>query len=301
MKAMLKRMLRPFYRGAKKILRPVAERVRGPLSRLLYPPEFEAVFRNLEQITGNLKGYIDQSDQMLLAMFQTLHLPPAPNPGSPAFAPVALGNGRILAKHPAALHLFVDANDLHDTPRILLNQYEPNVTEALRRIVRLGDCCVDLGAGIGYHTLTMAIAAGASARGFALECDSHKATLLRDNLISADLAESCKPCPVGDEASSAHALEWFRDQLGSRSPDVVRIDKDFDMNDVLPNLLNWSQIGGTRFLLSSVNGTAIAGELRGCVFWIVSSDGSLHRVPLDEIEQRGRQAEVHFLAARELV
>ena len=303
MKALLKRMLRPFYRATKKIMRPIAERVRGPLSRMLYPPEFETVFRNLEQITNNLKGYIDQSDQMLLAMFRTLHLPPARETiGAPASA-VNLGNNRILTKHPAAPFVFVVASDLHETPRILLNNYQSHVTEALRRIVRPGDCCVDLGAGVGYHTLTMAVAAGKTAHSFAIELDNHRSSLLRDNLTATELIERCEPFASTNGASSAEALRWLSARLGSsnRVPEFVRVDRGFDVKVLWSELRNWTAAGSARLMMSTANGLAAAGELRECSFWRIAADGSLFKAALSEIEELGRQHEVHFIAAKALL
>jgi Met-10+ like-protein len=300
MKALLKRMLRPFYRGTKKILRPVADRLRGPLSRLLYPPEFETVFRNLEQITNNLKGYVDQSDQMLLAMFRTLHLPATPDRATP-FTPVNLRNGRILSKHPAAEFLFVDANDLHQTPRILLGDYRPHVTEALRRLVRLGDCCVDLGAGIGYHTLTMAVAAGPQGRSFAIELDERQASLLRDNVQANELLQICEPMTPAHGSSEAEALRWLMTRLTTlnRTPDLVRIAAGFDPGAFREILRAWAETGSTRLLLSS-RGASIAGELKSLSLWRIADDGSQFRTTPGEIEELCQGQEIHFIAAKAL-
>ncbi len=300
MKALLKRMLRPFYRGTKKMLRPVVERLRGPLSRLLYPPEFETVFRNLEQITNNLKGYVDQSDQMLLAMFRTLHLPTARAETACTPPAVNLGNGRILTKHPAAPFLFVDANDLLETPRILLNNYQPHVTEALRRLTRPGDCCVDFGAGIGYHALTMAAAAGQSSPSFAIELDPHRACFLRDNLAATELIASCTPFTPTAGATAAESLRWLSAHAGTRVPDFVRVGSGFDVSALTADMRVWAANGSTRFLLSTKASWAAVAELRDVDFWRIESDGSLFRASLTEIEERGREQEVHFVAARSL-
>lgn len=301
MKAMLKRMLRPFYRAARKILRPIGDRIRGPLSHLLYPPEFENVFRNLEQITSNLKGYVDQSDQMLLAMFRTLQLPATVERPIP-FAPVSLGNGRILAKHPAANFLFVDANDLRETPRILLGDYHPDVTEALQRLVRPGACCVDLGAGVGYHTLTMAHAAGRDGRIVAIEFDKHRASLLRDNLIANDLSESCVPFDPKHGASTAEAMRWLISRLTSlnRQPDVVRVGGEFDWGAVRDILAAWTDSGSTRLLLSTRGSFSAANALQDLSFWRIAAGGSLFRATIDEIEELGQQQETYFIAAKSL-
>lgn len=296
MKALLKRMLKPFYRATKKVLHPVATRIRGPLSQILYPPEFEEIFQNLEQITKNLNGYIDQSDQMLLAMFQTLHLPPAiPTTNQPN--PVNLGNGRILAKHPVASCVLLDANDLRETPAILFNEYQPHVTEALRRIVRPGDCCINLGAGIGFHTLTMTATSGASC--LTVEIDPHKSALLHDSLIAARLSEVCAAFHPNQGATAAEAIRWISTKLSSRNPDVVRIGSGFDCTALQTIMPAWSAVG-TRFVLSTKAGWMIAKELTGYSTWRIADDGSLFRASLAELEELGRTGEVHFLAAKEL-
>lgn len=294
MKAMLKRMLRPFYRGTKKILRPFADRLRGPLSRLLYPPEFETVFRNLEQISNNLKGYIDQSDQMLLAMFRTLHLPAAP-PSQSSVAPISLGNGRILTRHSSAAMLFVDANDLHHTPRILLNDYEVHVTEALRRIVRPGDNCVDVGAGIGYHTLTMAAAAGGDGRVLAVELEEQRATLLHDNLTANELGDRCEHL-----TSNEAAFDWLKSKTSDGLPDVVRIGSGLDLNPWRDLLAGWTREGSTCFVLSTRADWTKIDEMQSLSFWRIAGDGALFRSDRDEIEELGRRQETHFVAARAL-
>jgi hypothetical protein len=301
MKAMLKRMLRPFYRATRNMLRPIAERIRGPLSGLLYPPEFETVLRNLEQITNNLKAYVDQSDQMLLAMFRTLHLPPAPACSAP-FAPINLGNGRILASHPAAAFLYVDANDLHETPRILLGDYRSHITEALRRLIRPGSCCVDLGAGVGFHTLTMAVTAGSGSQCYGIELDAHRASLLRDNVTANDLTETCESFAPSNGSSAGEANRWLNVRLAStgRHPDWVRISGDFDRSAIRGRIADWIEAGATRFLLSSRGGWIAAEEFNALSLWRIAVDGSLFRATRNEIEELGRQQEVHIIAAKAL-
>lgn len=300
--ALLKRILRPFYRATKKVLRPIADRIRGPLSRILYPPEFETVFCNLEQITNNLKGFLDQSDQMLLAMFRTMHLPPPAQPG-PVTQAVNLGNGRILANHPAVPFVFVDANDLRETPNILRNVYQPHVTEAIRRLVRPGDCCVDLGAGIGYHTLTMASAAGKDSQSAAVELDANRAAMLRDSLTATDLIDCCASFQHAPGASVTEALRWLSLRLASRGgvPDLVRIGGGFDTQALRSELRTWTATDSTRFLLSTGSSWSVTGDLPGYSYWRIAPDGSLFRAPLGEIEELGRQHEVHFVAAKMLV
>jgi hypothetical protein len=282
MKATLKRMLRPFYRAARKALAPVGRRVRGPLSRLLYPPEFEAVFRDLESITGNLKSYLDQTDQLLLAMFRTMHLPPPP-----AAAPTAvpLGNGRVLAPHPAAPFILLDANDLRETPRILANRFEPGVPAVLQQLLRPGQTCLDLGAGCGFHTLTLAHAVGEGGSVFAYEPDPAKAALLRDNLAANDLTVRARVLESLPEAL-AHAA----------GADLVRVAAS--AVDALAGVTETR----AKFLLPAPSGLTFASRRAaiGDSFWLVRPEGALYRAGSDELAEAGRRGEAFFLAARQL-
>jgi hypothetical protein len=283
MKAVVKRMLRPFYRAARKALAPVGRRVRGPLSRLLYPPEFEAVFRDLESITGNLKSYLDQTDQLLLAMFRTMHLPPPT--AAPALAAVPLGDGRVLAPHPAAPLILLDAGDLRETTRILTNRFEPGVATALQQLIRPGQTCLDLGASIGFHTLTLAHAVGAGGIVHAFEPDPGKAALLRDNLTANELAGRVRILEELPEALAA---------LGGA--DVVRVAAG-----TVDSLANVARTRA-KFLLPTPAGLTFARQRAeaGDSFWLIRSEGALYRAGLDEIEECGRQGETFFLAARQL-
>ena len=53
--------------------------------------------------------------------------------------------------------------------RIYARGYEPEVVAALRRLVRPGDVCADLGANVGFFTLLMACLAGPEGRVVAFE------------------------------------------------------------------------------------------------------------------------------------
>jgi FkbM family methyltransferase len=60
--------------------------------------------------------------------------------------------------------------------------YEPRVCAAIRRLVRPGDVCADVGANIGYMTLLMASATGAQGRVVAFEALPDNVALLRENI-----------------------------------------------------------------------------------------------------------------------
>src|SRR5207245_8970034 len=99
----------------------------------------------------------------------------------PAFSAVPLGENRILTAHPSAAFMLLDSCDLVDTPRMIAGAYQPHVTKALQQLAKPGCCYADLGAGTGFHTLTLAATSGKAAPGFAVELDPHQAGFLRDN------------------------------------------------------------------------------------------------------------------------
>jgi hypothetical protein len=297
MKAMLKRMLRPVFRATKNVLRPLAKRMRGPLSRLLYPPEFERAMRDLEVIASNLKGYLEQNDQTILALFRTLQTPQT-DCRRPAFSAVPLSGNRLLATHPAAPFILLDGLDLIDTPRIISGQYLPHMTRVLQQLVKPGDTFVDLGAGCGFHTLTMATASGKKAAGFAVEFDNHKANILRDNLIAANLTGVSV---FNGEGNEAPALAWLSDALATaqRRPDVALVRPGFRL-DTVPGDVR-------RRLFDSAGCLLLADHLQlpeliglGHRFWTISAEGTLFNATPVEIEERCRAEETHFVAARSL-
>jgi hypothetical protein len=293
MKAMLKRMFRPFFRATKKVLRPIAVRMREPLSRLLYPLAFEHVLRDMEVVTANLKGYLEQTDQLILAMFRTMHLPPSNQAKPGGLSAVPLGDNRLLAAHPAAPFVLLDGNDLVATPRIIANRFEMHVTKVLQQLTKPGFACADLGAGVGYHTLTMATASGVGGRILAAELEARSVAILRENAAAGDSNAICVCLDVQDETA---ALNWLDHARGQRRFDLVRVGPRFRLSGVAaqPRRLFKS---ADRLLLSDSTHAPELAEM-GLRFWTVSPDGTLFSATLDDIVKS--PTERHFLAARSL-
>jgi FkbM family methyltransferase len=76
--------------------------------------------------------------------------------------------------------------DLRDYPigqtLYLDGNYEPALERLMRRMELRGSVCLDIGANIGVHTLTMSELVGASGRVFAFEPEAHNHRLLEQNL-----------------------------------------------------------------------------------------------------------------------
>lgn len=60
--------------------------------------------------------------------------------------------------------------------------YEPEIVRLIKRVVKPGDVCIDVGANIGAHTLVMAFAAGEQGMVIALEPHPELAARLRQNV-----------------------------------------------------------------------------------------------------------------------
>lgn len=94
-----------------------------------------------------------------------------------------VGRNRVLLKTASGLKMYVDSRDVSISPHLILDGVWEEWTEAvLRRLVRSGMTVIEVGANIGYFTLTMARAAGSNGRVFAFECDPELAQTARDNV-----------------------------------------------------------------------------------------------------------------------
>jgi len=138
----------------------------------------------------------------------------------------------------------------------VLGIYEPEVINALRRFLRPGDCCIDVGAHIGYSTLLMSRFVGEHGRVVAYEPFPRNFAALQENLdlnqirnttlrrlaLGEQRGELTLEYPTGEEFSStpsacSYAVEGHRarisvpmDTLDAEmlrmrlSPHLVKID-----------------------------------------------------------------------------
>ena len=251
-----------------------------------------------------MKGYVDQSDQLILALLRNMSFP-APVSSAPSLAAVNLGNHRILTKHPAAPFMLVDGDDIIDTPRILFQQYEQGISCAIETLAHPGGTFVDLGAGQGFHTLTMSVAAGRTGNVFAVEPNPSAAKFLTDNLIATGLSQNTTVFPP--DRDIAGVMKWLKEQFVARQlrPDLFRIGasiKDVPVREGLREWIAAKSDTSPNFLLTLPLGNALASELAeaGYSFWIVQSDGAFFRSSRQELDERGKSEELHVLASRRL-
>ena len=94
-----------------------------------------------------------------------------------------VGGNRLLLKTRSGLKLYVDSRDVSISPHLILDGVWEEWTErVLLRSLRRGMTVIEVGANIGYFTLTMGRAVGPSGRVHAFECDPELAQLARDNV-----------------------------------------------------------------------------------------------------------------------
>lgn len=94
-----------------------------------------------------------------------------------------VGANRVLLLTASGLKMYVDSRDVSISPHLILDGVWEEWTEAvLRRLLRQGMSVIEVGANVGYFTLTMARAVGPTGRVIAFECDSELAQTARDNI-----------------------------------------------------------------------------------------------------------------------
>lgn len=93
-----------------------------------------------------------------------------------------LGTRAVALTH-AGLKIFLDVRDIGMTPHIALSgEWERPVENLLRRLLKPGAQVVEVGANMGYHTLTMAQVVGEAGHVHAFEANPRVLALLRDSV-----------------------------------------------------------------------------------------------------------------------
>lgn len=114
--------------------------------------------------------------------------------------------------------LHLDARDISLRPDLVLRGYwEPGVTRALMRLARPGQRVVEVGANVGWHTLLLALAVGASGTVTAFEANPRMVALLERTLALNDAANvQVVPLAVTDRIGRV-TLHRLGRQQGSSS------------------------------------------------------------------------------------
>lgn len=97
--------------------------------------------------------------------------------------------------------IFVDDDDA-SIGAVIANgiDYEPHVVRALREHLGPGRVMLDVGANVGYHTLTAAVAVGETGRVVAVEANPHNCALLARSVQASGVADRVEilPFAAGD-------------------------------------------------------------------------------------------------------
>jgi FkbM family methyltransferase len=102
--------------------------------------------------------------------------------------PVFLGDRLLTYTHRGA-RIYAVPTDRDLTPWLIeRGEWEPHVERALRQLVRPGMCAADVGANVGYHTLTLAEIVGEDGRVFAFEADPFLAELVESTAAANGFA-----------------------------------------------------------------------------------------------------------------
>jgi hypothetical protein len=186
-----------------------------------------------------LARHLVESDRLLLAALKLARSPGVPF--TSGFRAVPIGTDRLLAAHPRLPFLYLDARDQLQTPFIVAEQYEPEVLSALDRLVQPGMKVIELGAGQGYHTLTLAQLVGTTGKVVAVEQDPVRFAVLRDNVVVHELASFVTPILHRDlETGLLELIE---------TPDLVRIAGNCGIGQSDPIVRDLLRKPGCRVLL----------------------------------------------------
>lgn len=116
----------------------------------------------------------------------------------------------------------------------VLGTYEPHVVQALERYVKPGDCCMDIGANLGYFTSVMAHLVGDKGEVVAFEPLPDNIKVLEENIALEGLTNvRIEPKAVGDSIGTASLL--------------IQGDTDFTGTASLTEFYDW---GGKRTTVS---------------------------------------------------
>ena len=132
-----------------------------------------------------------------------------------------VGNNRVLMVPKYGGILYVCADDLSLTPRLLVNGvFEPELTNYLMRGLKKGMTVCDIGANVGYFSVLAGYLVGSQGRLIAFEPNPELYTLLADNMIVNELGRQASTVPkaVSDVNGSIafHVSKRFRGNSSSQ-------------------------------------------------------------------------------------
>ncbi len=155
------------------------------------------------------------NNELLLALFKATQRP-AP-PALPVLQAVPIGDGRLLAVHPLAGFMFVGTHEVSALPQIVLAKYQQRQTVAIEHEVISGARVLHLGAGQGFHTLSLAKVVGPEGAVVAVSSDNADREILKVNVGLHELEDVVSVHATLEDALRDHAVE----------PDLVYVTDGF--------------------------------------------------------------------------
>lgn len=291
----------------KRYLKFVYRRLPGPLQRSIHRLRHGGAASGIAG--GSPSGiaseavlaHLQESDRLLLAavkMAQGTHTVER----APTFSAVALGPDRLLATHSHEPFLYLDPRELMQTPRIIAGCYEPGLHRCLVDLIQPGMRALEIGAGQGYHTLTLAALVQPGGKLLVMESDARLRAVLEDNLQAHELKTEVTLVP-GDQGF-ASATEQVRSQ--AKDPlEWIRIDSRVD-SATAGAVIRAALAQNPQVQIAwSCRAEAIARGIKawqaeGINCWEIHEDGMLEPVTAEELEAGSSRGVRHWLLAREL-
>jgi FkbM family methyltransferase len=137
---------------------------------------------------------------------------------NPAPSATYLGDGLVFLPTSLGLPLIGFADDLQITPSILMQRkWDERTTQLLERIIKPGDCFLDIGANIGYFTVFGAALAGGTGHVHAFEPNPRTHHVLTRNVRLNRFSHVCTlhQSALGDRTGTATIHTFVRNQCGS--------------------------------------------------------------------------------------
>lgn len=117
--------------------------------------------------------------------------------------------------------MLLDSDDFMDQG-FLFGDYDPGLVALIRRIIRPGDTCVDIGAHKGYVTLWLGSLVGAHGQVVAIEPDPRAMRELRENCLRNGFRHIlCLPCAIGDHNGTCELVLTSQMGYSTRFPNAA--------------------------------------------------------------------------------
>ncbi len=147
--------------------------------------------------------------------------------------------------------------------------YEQHFSEFAKRVVKEGDCCVDMGANLGYHTITLANLVGNRGSVFAFEPQRITFQQLNCNIFLNKLDNvKALNCALGESDSFVHVerVDYYRTVEGYYGTNIGNTSVNFNsVGDQIP-LVKLDSFGFQKmdFVKIDIQGSEL-NALRGAV------------------------------------